>query len=137
MTGALHNRHQISGNYQGIPVEVFIKGRDAGDDPMFYTYHLKLKVEGQGVDWAVRFGDREFFVECKDEAFKRRLTEAVAVELVQKNSGDAKVQYRVDEGTLEYEKSVAGEKSVPTVDEFEAQFKLLTHLADLNEKLNT
>ena len=75
-------------------------------------------------------------LKSSDEALKRRLTEAGAVELVKQAAGHPQVRYQADKGTLEYESYVGEDTYVPTSDEFETQLNLLMQLADLNEKLN-
>jgi hypothetical protein len=142
--GAMYYRYQVSGNYQGRPVDVFIETHSTEDEPNFYTYHLRIKAGTRGHDWMLRFGDteipslgRKWYFESRDGELERRLTEAVDVELLEKDSaGNPNVQYRADKQALEYERFVDGDTSVPTPDKFKEQFNLLTHLAELNEKLN-
>ncbi len=141
--GAMYTRYKISGNYQSIPVEVFIEAHSWEDDPDTYTYHLRLKAEGGRHDWRLRFrdtkvlgADRSWDVESRDEALERRLIEAGDIELITKDSGSPSVRYKADEGTIEYERLVDGDTSVPTPDEFRVQLNLLKHLSELSEKVN-
>lgn len=142
--GAMYYRYQVSGSYQGRPVDVFIETHSREDDPNYYTYHLRITAGARGHDWMLRCGEteipslgRKWYFESRDGEMEQRLTEAVDAELLEKGSaGNPNVQYRADKEALEYERLVEGDTAVPTPAEFVAQFNLLTHLAGLNEKLN-
>ena len=144
-SGFTYNRYKISGSYQGRPVEVFIEAHAAEDMPTFYSYHLKIKVGSNRYDWAIRYGEpkylatqagRYWHVQSIYPALTKRLADAGAIELVKQATGKPHVSYNADAGTLEYERSVESDTSIPAPAEFAAQFNLLTQLADLNEKLN-
>jgi len=141
--GAMYYRYQISGNYQSVPVEIFIETHSWDDEPNTYTYHLRINAGAGSHDWIIRFRDaevhspgRSWDVESRDETLEQRLIQMDDIELIAKDSGSAIVQYKAEEGAMEYERSVDGDTSVPTPDEFRAQFSLLKHLSELNEKLN-
>ena len=141
-SGLTSGRHKIDGTYETIPVEVSVEGHDAGDDPVFYTYHLKIKTSRRQDDWTLRFGvaspepDRNWHVESRNEKLSVQLAESIAIEVARMHPCNAQVRYRIDSGTLEYKKPIVGDTSVPTLDEFKLQFGLLRQLAELNKKLN-
>ena len=138
--GAMYYRYKISGHYQGMPVEAFIEAYTPEDDPNYYNYHLRIEAGRGRQDWMLGLqttdGSKGLAAECRDIALKRSLIDAGHLELLMKHSGSPLVMYKADEGIMEYKKSVDGDTSVPTPDEFMAQFDLLKHLSELNKKLN-
>ena len=141
--GAMYYRYKISGHYQGIPVEAFIETYTPEDDPNIYNYHMRIETGVGRQNWTMGSKDtqapdasRRCDGENGDESLERRIIEAADFELLTKDSGSPLVRYKAGEGILEYKKSVDGDTSVPTPDEFAAQFNLLMRLSELNQKLN-
>jgi hypothetical protein len=141
--GLMYYRYKISGHYEGLPVEAFIEAYTPEDDPNYYNYHLRIKAGVGRQGWALApnyiqtlDAGRGWDGESRDDELERSLIDGGHLELLMKDSGSPLVRYKADEGFMEYKKSVDRDTSVPTPDEFTAQFNLLKHLSELNKKLN-